>query len=167
MESVFNTVHIRDVTGHSKSLYHVAWNCDGQYLSVIGGDKNVHIMQLQTQPNALPTLKIVQSIPTTTTMAKASWHPQQSNRLCFCGDDKYVEVWDVGNSKPALRLSSLGGNLNLSWSRDGQYLVVGNKSEYFVIFDTKTGMQVHKKKFPHEVSFLIAELLLFERVLIV
>lgn len=147
----FSSYHIRDITGYSKSLYHCAWSCNGDYLSVICGDKNVHISQLDIRKGALPTLQPIHTISTNSIMARTAWHPFENNRLAICGDEKFVEIWDVRAAKAAMKLPTQGNNLNVSWSRDGIYLAVGNRNEYFLIFDTRTGALVRKKKFTHEV----------------
>jgi dipeptidyl aminopeptidase/acylaminoacyl peptidase len=85
-------------------------------------------------------------------MARTAWHPFENNRLAICGDEKFVEIWDVRAAKAAMKLPTQGNNLNVSWSRDGIYLAVGNRNEYFLIFDTRTGALVRKKKFTHEMN---------------
>lgn len=146
-----STYYLRDITGYSKSLYHCAWSCDGEHLSVICGDKNVHISQFDPRRGVLPTLQPIHTISTNSVMAKTAWHPTENNRLVICGDEKFVEVWDVRSSKPAMKLSSMGNNLNTSWSGDGNYIAVGNRNEYFMVFDVRTGTSIRKKKFTHEV----------------
>lgn len=152
--SQFQSYHVRDVPNYPKVLYYAAWSCAGDHLGVISADKNIYISQLTiSSSSGLPSLKNVHSIPTNVVMVKIAWHPTINGRLVMCGDDKSVEVWDVKSSKPALKLTTLGGNLNVNWSRDGKYIVVGNKSEYFLVFDAASGAQLRKKKFAHEVHF--------------
>jgi WD40 repeat protein len=145
---------LRDVPGLSKSAYQCAWSCDGQYISVICGDKTVQIFQLEFQhlnSSSSNPLQSIRSINAGTIM-ETEWHPSESNRLAFCGDEKNLEIWDVRNSRATMKLATLGSNLHLAWSRDGNYLVSGSRSDYFLVFDVRTGSLLAKKKFPYEVS---------------
>jgi WD40 repeat protein len=51
-----------------------------------------------------------------------------------------------------MKIQTLGGNINMDWSPCGNYLAVGNKSDYVVVVDVRTGNQLKKKKFHYEVS---------------
>lgn len=55
-------------------------------------------------------------------------------------------------SKAAMKIQTLGGNINMDWSRCGNYIAVGNKSDYLVVVDVRTGNQLKKKKFHYEVT---------------
>lgn len=141
----------KDITIYTKSVYQVAWSCEGTYLGVVSSEKCINISQLSTVKSAY-NLQIIHSIPTSSAVSKLAWHPTDDSRLVFCGDDKMVEVWDVRAAKAAVKLPSLGNNLNLAWNNDGSYIVVGNRNDFFVVFDVNTGNQLFKRKFTHEVS---------------
>jgi THO complex subunit 3 len=53
-----------------------------------------------------------------------------------------------------MKIPTLGSNLNMSWSPDGNYLAVGNKSDQLLVLDVRTGNQIRRRKFPYEVNEL-------------
>ena len=53
-----------------------------------------------------------------------------------------------------MKIASLGSNLNMSWSPDGKYLAVGNKSDTLCVFDAISGHQLRKRKCSYEVNEL-------------
>lgn len=51
-----------------------------------------------------------------------------------------------------MKLQSLGSNLYLDWSPDGNYIVTGNSTNHLIVWDVRTGNQLKKKKFNYEVK---------------
>lgn len=146
----FTKQNLKEVSGYSKSLYQVRWNCDGSYLAAICTDRSVKISQFDGSNTKL--VSHIQSIPTSLVMTQVSWHPTEPGRLALCSDDKMIEIWDVRASRATNKISSLGNNLNMAWSPDGNFLAVGNRSDQIVVLDVRTGSTIRKKKFPYEVS---------------
>eukprot|EP00981_Chlorochromonas_danica_P008617 scaffold2240_cov172-Ochromonas_danica.AAC.7 len=85
-------------------------------------------------------------------MIQVCWHPSEANRFALCSDDKVVEFWDMRGSKPSMKISALGGHINMSWSPSGHYLALSNKSDYLAVFDVRTGTMVKKKKVHYELN---------------
>lgn len=54
-----------------------------------------------------------------------------------------------------MKISALGGHINMSWSPSGHYLALSNKSDYLAVFDVRTGTMVKKKKVHYEVRLAI------------
>jgi WD40 repeat protein len=153
---MFQKYSTKEILGYQKSLYSIKWNNEGNFLAVISGDRSVKISQFHN--NALASsssnpLEIVQNIPTSQTMSQVCWHPCDSSRLSLCSEDKAVELWDLRASKAAMKIQSLGSNINMDWSPCGNYLVLGNKSDYILVLDLRTGNQLKKKKFHYVVSY--------------
>lgn len=138
----------KDQNWYNKSINHIEWNKDGSLLSTLGSDKTIRIGQLDNTG----ALSIAQSIPSTVQMLQVCWHPTETNRFAAFSDDKPVEFWDMRAPKPAFKLSSLGGNINMSWSPSGHYVAMGNKSDYLAVFDVRTATMVKKKKMHYEVT---------------
>jgi WD40 repeat protein len=55
-----------------------------------------------------------------------------------------------------MKLQSLGSNLYLDWSPDGNYIVTGNSTNHVIVWDVRTGNQLKKKKFNYEVNHLLS-----------
>jgi WD40 repeat protein len=149
IKKMFTKYSVRDLAGYHKGLYCIKWNKDGDYLAAISGDRSVRVSQFNPSTT---NAEIIHTIPTPTTMAQLCWNPQESGRLAVCNDDKPVELWDIRASKASMKIQTLGGNINMDWSPCGNYIVVGNKSDYLVVLDVRTGNQIRKKKFLYEVS---------------
>lgn len=81
----------KDVAGYNKVLLELNWNREGNYLGMISSDRSVKVGQLDKSG----TFQNVHNIPTTSTMTQLCWNPVDDSRIGMCGEDKYVELWDV------------------------------------------------------------------------
>lgn len=127
------------------------WNCDGLHLASSSTDKQVKVGQL----DPTGTLRTVHTIPSLTAVKSIVWHPTEPGRFCVVGDDKSIDLWDVRASRPASRIATLGGNLNVSWSPDGKYLGVGNSSQMMdnlVVVDLAQSKWIKRVKYSYEVN---------------
>lgn len=141
----------KDLTWHSKNVNSIKWNVNGSFISTLSSEKFVRIGQLDNNGG----ITVVQNIPTTIQMMQVCWHPTETNKLAICSDEKPVEFWDVRAPKAATKLTSLGGNINMAWSPSGNYVAVGNKSDYLSVYDVRTATMVKKRKMRFEVRDLI------------
>lgn len=139
---------IRDISLHTKPFSDARWNCDGSYIGTASLDKNVKIGQLELTGN----IRSVHSVPCSGSIAQVCWHPLDPNRYAIVGSDKTMEVWDIRATRPTSKLTTLGNNINASWSPDGQYIALGNKSDNLVIMDMKESKLLKKAKFNYEVN---------------
>lgn len=138
----------RDFHYHGKSVLSAKWNCDGSYLATGSYDKTCKVGNLE--PNG--SLKVCHVVNCASSPSRIIWHTEDKNRFAIGGDDAPIDIWDVRAPKPAMRLTSLGHNLNLAWSGDGKYIAAANKSDNLAIFDTTTGTQLTSVKFTYEVN---------------
>ena len=142
---MLQTYSVKDITAansHSKPLTDVKWNCDGNYASTASYDKSVKIHLLESSGS----LKTVHSISCTAAPAKVCWHPTNPVRFAIISDDKNLDIWDVRATNVTMKILTLGSNINMSWSPNGKYLAVGNKSDSVIIIEVSTGKQVKKFK---------------------
>lgn len=123
------------------------WNLDGSFLASGSYDKSCKIASFDPQGG----LKVCHVVNCSSPPSQVSWHPVERNRFALGGDDVSIDLWDVRAPKAALRLSSLGHNLQMSWSPNGKFLAVANKSDQVVIFDIAAGAQMTNAKFSYEV----------------
>ena len=145
---MFNSYSIRDISIHTKPLADVKWNCDGSLLATAGYDKNIKIHSLDnSSSSASNILKLLQTITCTSTPTQLCWHPNNNNKFAIISDERNVEIWEVKGRHASMKINSLGGNINISWSIDGKYLAVGNKADNLIILEVATGKQLKKYKF--------------------
>ena len=81
----------KDVAGYNKVLLELCWNREGNYLGMISSDRSVKVGQLDKSG----TFQNVHNIPTSASMTQLCWNPVDDSRIGMCGEDKYVELWDV------------------------------------------------------------------------
>uniref|UniRef100_A0A7S3M2X7 Anaphase-promoting complex subunit 4-like WD40 domain-containing protein n=1 Tax=Spumella elongata TaxID=89044 RepID=A0A7S3M2X7_9STRA len=141
----------KDVAGYNKVLLELCWNREGNYLGMISSDRSVKVGQLDKSG----TFQNVHNIPTTTTMTQLCWNPVDDSRIGMCGEDKYVELWDVRASKASMKLPTSANNISIGWSPCGTFMAVGNKSDLVTVFDLRTGSVLRKKKFNYEVNDIV------------
>lgn len=81
----------KDATGYNKVLHELKWNSEGNYIGMISADKSVKVGQL----DKTGSFQNVHSIPNNAPLSQIAWNPVDDSRIGMCGDDKYVELWDV------------------------------------------------------------------------
>lgn len=136
---------------HNKKLCDVKFNCDGSLFGAATVDKAVKIAQLLDNSQT-GTIRVVHSIPCSSSIAEICWHPSDMNRFVIIGGDKMVDVWDVKAARPALRLATLANNIHGCWSPNGQYLAIGNNSDVLLVFDMAEGKQIKKARYSYEMN---------------
>ena len=139
---MFQSHSVRETALHTKPITDIKWNCDGSYLSAASYDKTVKIHILESNGS----IKMLQSIPCIATPSQICWHPNNPERFAIISDDKNVELWDVKGTSAVLKIPTLGGNINISWSPDGKYLAVGNKADNLIIIEVSSLKQIKKYK---------------------
>ena len=65
------------------------------------------------------------------------WAPQQDSVLATASCDKTVRLWDVRVPKCVAVVDTRGENINVTFSRDGSKVVVGNKKDLISWIDVK------------------------------
>mmetsp|Transcript_27530 Transcript_27530/g.60950 ORF Transcript_27530/g.60950 Transcript_27530/m.60950 type:complete len:309 (+) Transcript_27530:156-1082(+) len=140
----------KDVPGYTKAVHDLKWNREGNFLGMVSADKTVKIGQLDRSG----AFQNVHSIPNSSQMIQLCWHSNEDSRLAICGDDKNVEIWDVRGSRAAMKIPTMGNNINVAWSPSGNNIVVGNRNDVLTVIDVRKGQQLTKKKFLYEVNEL-------------
>jgi len=125
----------QDIGYHSGAIYDVQWNCDGTYLASACADKTVKIAALDAKNG---TVRMVQTCTGMTSPRQVCWHPTESSTFAIAGEDKIVELWEVRDQKPKARISTGGGNINISWSPSGKHICVGNDYNKLLLIDVSS-----------------------------
>lgn len=142
------TIPIKDAALHNKALIDAKWNADGSLLAVVSADKAIRLFQFDKTKTAF---KLQKQIPLTYVASQLAWHPQISAKLCVISEEKMVDVFDVNSADLPIpqKIMTLGGNINASWSPDGKYLAIGNKSDNVIVYEAVTGKQLKKHRFSY------------------
>jgi len=146
----FSSFTSKDISGYSKSILDLKWNADGNYLACALVDKTVKIGQLD---NNNGNYQIIHNIPNNKKIAALSWNPTDQQRFSLCGDDKYVELWDVRSSRSSAKmLSGCNNHIHITWSICGNYIATCNYYNVLTVFDVRTCTSSKNTKIPYELN---------------
>ena len=67
-----------------------------------------------------------------------SWDPTREDFLATASTDKSVRFWDARASNCVAVVETKGENINISYSRDGSMIIVGNKKDKLSWIDART-----------------------------
>jgi len=146
--AMFNQHTVKEGNVHNKNAGDVRWNCTGSCLGSTSFDKTTKLGQMDSHGN----LKTFQNISRSGVVNQLCWHPSDKSTLGLVGENKYVEIWDVRGNCTANKISTIGNNINASWSPNGNYLSLGNKSDNLAVLDIRMGRQLKKMKFSYEIN---------------
>ena len=114
---MFDTYHSKECGSFNKSVTDLKWNCDGTYLAVGVTDKSVKIHSYESN-----NLKLIQTITCINSPTQICWHPTNLIRFAIISDERTIDIWDIKSQQAIIKITSSGGNINLSWSPDGKYI---------------------------------------------
>ncbi|PVU88250.1 hypothetical protein BB561_005956 [Smittium simulii] len=124
--------------GPKSKIYSVSWNKSGSMLAAGAYDGKVCIWNPET------TKEFYELAGNSSHVTQLCWNPAVEDQLAIATFDKTVKIWNVVTKTLFKVLQTSGGNINMTWSPDGQYLAVGNREDWLSIFNIKTGaLQSH------------------------
>lgn len=85
-------------------------------------------------------------------MVQLSWDPTKDNLLVTASNDKSVRLWDTRASKCVAMVETKGENINVTYSRDGSMVVVGDKKDHVSWIDVRSHKVVFERTFPSETN---------------
>ncbi len=114
------TYEVRELRGHTESVWSVAWSPDGQRLASGGIDKTVRIWNVSTG-------ETLRSLPAPDFVSSVDWSPD--GELLVAGTAKqHLVVWKsvTGDvvAEPQLGMVIEGNNTQVSWDPSGEQLAV-------------------------------------------
>lgn len=136
---------------HSQPVVDLSWNCNGTLLGSTSRDKNTKICQLNERDNSL---KLIHTIPSELSVVKIVFHPSNPSQFAIAGEGPRVDIWEVRASKPKMRLTTLGSNINMAWSPNGEYIAVATSSDKLMVLNLSTGTTSKKMAFSYEINEL-------------
>ncbi|GAA6006452.1 WD40 repeat domain-containing protein [Rhodotorula paludigena] len=148
--SRFTARRIGSGTGRDR-VRSVAWNLDGRRLATGGTDKSLRIF--------LPDKDVRSGTEYrghTGEISVVRWNPTHPERLATvssAAQDKGLRFWDLRQgSKPTSVIETNGMNITMTWSPDGRYLVVGNRSDDIMWIDADEQTVIRKTRMPKETN---------------
>jgi len=136
----------RELFGHKDEVHSVAWNCTGKKLASGSIDNTARTWCLGHSGKDLELKGHTGSVH------QLTWHPTDPQQLVTASADKTVKLWDARTGKCPLTVPTSGGNINITWSPDGNYIAVGNKEDRLSIIDARKGSVIKSVNFNFEVN---------------
>ncbi|MGE4168377.1 MAG: hypothetical protein AB7E68_02420, partial [Candidatus Babeliales bacterium] len=127
---------LQTLTGHTDSVFSVAWSPDGTKLASGSWDKTIKIWNAQTGTE-LQTLT-----GHTGFVHSVAWSPD-GTKLASGSYDKTIKIWDA---QTGTELQTLTGHTtyiqSVAWSPDGTKLASGSYDKTIKIWDAQTGTEL-------------------------
>lgn len=100
----------------------IAWNPHGALIATGSADRMVRVWNPE-RPNIKYSTELRGH---TSSVERVAFHPTREAELATCSRDGTVRFWDV-RTKSCVHTISVGGDLTyLTWSKDGENLLVGS-----------------------------------------
>lgn len=80
------------------------------------------------------------------------WRSKHPDLLATASGDKTVRMWDARTQRSVEVFNTKGENINITWSRDGNYIAVGNKEDLITFIDVRAGKIRQEVPFRFEVN---------------
>ncbi len=134
--------------GHTKTVNGVAWSRDGALLGTASSDFSTRVWAVRS--GALTS--VLELAGHKKNVMQLCWDPTRDNFLATASNDRTVRVWDVRAARSASVVETKGENINLTYTRDGSAIVVGNKKDLLTWIDVRTLKVVGEVSFPSETN---------------
>ncbi|KAJ3073838.1 THO complex subunit 3 [Podochytrium sp. JEL0797] len=128
-------------SGHRSKILSVAWNASGSRFASGGYDQLSKVFSLgDCHSSNLRDAVAVDLKGHSADVDQVRWHPSDDNILVTTGSDKTLRLWDVRAPTSAkVVINTVGENINIDWSPDGNTIAVGNKDDEISFIDPRGG----------------------------
>ncbi|GAA5828666.1 hypothetical protein JCM3766R1_003779 [Sporobolomyces carnicolor] len=128
----------------------IAWNQDGRRLATGGTDKILRIYLPEKDPRTATECRGHAG-----EIQVVRWNPTHPERLATCaaGSDKSLNFWDIRQgSKPTSSVETFGENITMTWSPNGQHIVLGNRSDRIMWVDVEEQKVIRREEMTLETN---------------
>lgn len=80
------------------------------------------------------------------------WQAKHPDLLATASGDKTVRIWDARVQRSTEVFTTKGENINITWSRDGNFIAVGNKEDLITFIDIRAAKIRQEVQFKFEVN---------------
>ncbi|CAH0492249.1 unnamed protein product [Peronospora farinosa] len=136
-------VQLPELSGHSRKVYALGFNCNGSMLASGSNDRSIRIWNPVTERELMELRGHSESI------LSLMWDPTMPHRLASTGADKTVRFWDTKTGRIVNSISLPSDAVNIAYSHDAKYVVVGNL-DCITLIDTHKARVVRRVVNPFE-----------------
>ncbi|UIZ20897.1 hypothetical protein KXD40_001312 [Peronospora effusa] len=136
-------VQLPELSGHSRKVYALGFNCNGSMLASGSNDRSIRIWNPVTERELMELRGHSESI------LSLMWDPTTPPRLASTGADKTVRFWDTKTGRIVNSISLPSDAVNIAYSHDAKYVVVGNL-DCITLIDTHKARVVRRVVNPFE-----------------
>ncbi|RQM18069.1 hypothetical protein DD237_000412 [Peronospora effusa] len=136
-------VQLPELSGHSRKVYALGFNCNGSMLASGSNDRSIRIWNPVTERELMELRGHSESI------LSLMWDPTTPHRLASTGADKTVRFWDTKTGRIVNSISLPSDAVNIAYSHDAKYVVVGNL-DCITLIDTHKARVVRRVVNPFE-----------------
>jgi WD40 repeat protein len=122
----------RTLTGHSDSVWSVAYSPDGQTLASGSWDKTIKLWNVKTG-------NLLQTLTGHSDQVRSVAYSPDGQTLASGSSDKTIKLWNVRTGNLLQTLTGHSDSVWLAYSPDGQTLASGSWDNTIKIWDVKTG----------------------------
>ncbi|PVU99284.1 hypothetical protein BB559_000844 [Furculomyces boomerangus] len=135
------------IKGPTSKIYSIGWSRDGKYLAVGTLDGKIRAWKPESSVK-----EYIDLAGHSTHVTQLIWSPVSNDLLATTSLDKTLRIWNITTKSQVQLIQTPGGNINMSWSPDGECIAVGNKDDWLSIIHLKTGKISFHKNFNMEIN---------------
>jgi THO complex subunit 3 len=142
----------RALPGSIVQIFCLDWNCTGTLLATGSSDQSVKVWKLDAASGRSLSLESDMRAHEDSVMY-LRFHPSEPDRLASTsGREKSLKFWDARASKNTATLGTPGNNLYFAWSKDGNYIVVGNQKDVLSTVDVRKMSIINQVEYKYQVN---------------
>lgn len=129
--------------GHRLSVRGLSFSADGRKLATCSADKLVRIWVPERSIDYRASTELRGH---TESVDQLAWDPTNPEVLATASADRSVRIWDTrsGGKEGGVKVvNTPGGNINIAYHPNGQFIAVGDKSDTVSVVDVRQGAVVH------------------------